>query len=175
MSTASSRPWSCGTVAEHWLFAALYDRMTGPLEQGVPGERRAALLADLGGEILDVGAGTGANLPHFRAASLVVAAEPDAAMRRRLAAKLAGAPVPAELTGDVNAGMIPRAAPAAGPTTCWHAPADLASAGRPSSPRRCEESRGVAAGQLGRVAEALRHGQRARARSAPRPPAKNAS
>ena len=101
MSTASSRPRSSGAVAEHRLFAALYDRMTGPLEQGVLAQRRAGLLADLGGQVLDVGAGTGANLPHFRAASLVVAAEPDAAMRRRLAAKLAGAPVPAELTGDV--------------------------------------------------------------------------
>jgi ubiquinone/menaquinone biosynthesis C-methylase UbiE len=100
VSTASSRPRSCGTVAEHRLFAALYDRMTGPLEQGVLAQRRAGLLADLGGQVLDVGAGTGANLPHFRAASLVVAAEPDPAMRRRLAAKLAGAPVPAELTGD---------------------------------------------------------------------------
>ena len=100
MSIASSRPRSCGTVAEHRLFAALYDRMTGPLEQGVLAQRRAGLLADLGGQVLDVGAGTGANLPHFRVASLVVAAEPDPAMRRRLAAKLAGAPVSAELTGD---------------------------------------------------------------------------
>ena len=100
MSTASSRPRSSGAVAEHRLFAALYDRMTGPLEQGVLAQRRAGLLADLGGQVLDVGAGTGANLPHFRAASLVVAAEPDPAMCRRLAAKLVGAPVPAELTGD---------------------------------------------------------------------------
>jgi predicted RNA methylase len=66
------------------LFATLYDRMTGPLEQAVLGERRADLLADLGGEVLDVGAGTGANLQHFRSASRVVAAEPDPAMRRRL-------------------------------------------------------------------------------------------
>ena len=51
--------------------------------------------------MLDVGAGTGANLPHLRSASRVVAAEPDPAMRRRMAAKLAGAPVPAEITGDV--------------------------------------------------------------------------
>jgi ubiquinone/menaquinone biosynthesis C-methylase UbiE len=100
VSAAPSRPRSGGTVAQRRLFAALYDRMTGPLEQGVLGERRAGLLADLGGEVLDVGAGTGANLPHFRAASRVVAAEPDPAMRRRLAAKLAGATVPAELTGD---------------------------------------------------------------------------
>jgi ubiquinone/menaquinone biosynthesis C-methylase UbiE len=77
-------------AAEHRVFAALYDRMTGPLEQGVLGERRAGLLADLAGEVLDVGAGTGANLPYLRSASRVVAAEPDPAMRRRIAAKLAG-------------------------------------------------------------------------------------
>src|SRR5262249_5899302 len=60
---------------EHRAFAALYDRMTGPLEQAVLGERRAGLLADLTGEVLDVGAGTGANLPYLRSASRVVAAE----------------------------------------------------------------------------------------------------
>src|SRR5262249_12989329 len=84
---------------EHRAFAVLSDRMTGPLEQAVLGERRAGLLADLTGEVLDVGAGTGANLPYLRSASRVVAAEPDPAMRRRIAAKLADAPVPAELTG----------------------------------------------------------------------------
>lgn len=41
MSAASSRPRSPGAVAEHRLFAALCDRMTGPLEQGMLGERRA--------------------------------------------------------------------------------------------------------------------------------------
>jgi ubiquinone/menaquinone biosynthesis C-methylase UbiE len=48
--------------------------------------------------VLDVGAGTGANLPHLRTASRVVAAEPDPAMRKRMAAKLAAASAPAELT-----------------------------------------------------------------------------
>ena len=86
---------------EHRVFAALYYRMTAPLEQRVLGERRAGLLADLTGTVLDVGAETGANLPHLRSASRVVAAEPDPAMRRRMAAKLAGAPVPAEITSAV--------------------------------------------------------------------------
>jgi ubiquinone/menaquinone biosynthesis C-methylase UbiE len=86
---------------EHRAFAALYDRMTGPLEHGVLAERRTGLLADLAGEVLDVGAGTGANLPYLRSASRVVAAEPDPAMRRRMAARLAGVPVRAEITGDV--------------------------------------------------------------------------
>ncbi|HLI42000.1 MAG TPA: class I SAM-dependent methyltransferase, partial [Streptosporangiaceae bacterium] len=84
----------------HRVFAALYDRMNAALERAVLAERRAGLLADLGGRVLDVGAGTGANLPYLRSADRVVAAEPDPAMRRRMAAKVAGAPVPVELTGD---------------------------------------------------------------------------
>jgi len=67
----------------------------------VLGARRARLLADLAGQVLDGGAGTGANLPYLHSASGVVAAEPDPAMRRQIAANLAGAPVPAEITGDV--------------------------------------------------------------------------
>src|SRR5262249_56249278 len=81
-------------------WAALGDGVTGARERGVRGERRGALLGDLPGEVLDGGAGPGANLPYLRGASRVVAAEPDPAMRRRMAAKLAGAPVPAEITGD---------------------------------------------------------------------------
>jgi hypothetical protein len=33
----------------HRIYAALYDRMTGPLERGVLGTRRSGLLADLPG------------------------------------------------------------------------------------------------------------------------------
>src|SRR6059058_3445683 len=36
----------------HRVYAALYDWMTGPLEQGGLGTRRSGLLADLPGEIL---------------------------------------------------------------------------------------------------------------------------
>jgi len=74
--------------------------MTRSLERAVLGERRARLLDGLDGQVLDVGAGTGANLPYLRQASRVVAAEPDAAMRRRLAARLAQAAVPVELSSD---------------------------------------------------------------------------
>ena len=77
MSAASSRPQSRGRTAEHRPFAAFYDRMTGLLEHAVLAERRAGLLTDLGGEVRDVGAGTGADLPHLPSASCVVAAEPD--------------------------------------------------------------------------------------------------
>jgi ubiquinone/menaquinone biosynthesis C-methylase UbiE len=98
----------------HRLFAAGYDRMTRSLEQAWLGERRARLLGDLTGDVLDVGAGTGANLPYLRRAARVVAAEPDPAMRRRLKAKLEGATagepaeaqVPVEVT-DAAAESLP--------------------------------------------------------------------
>jgi ubiquinone/menaquinone biosynthesis C-methylase UbiE len=82
----------------HRLFAALYDRQLAPLERGWLGRRRAALVGDLGGRVIEVGAGTGASLAHYRRAATVVACEPDPAMRTRLAAKLAGAPVPVEVS-----------------------------------------------------------------------------
>jgi ubiquinone/menaquinone biosynthesis C-methylase UbiE len=83
---------------EHRLFAALYDRMTAPLERDVLSPRRASLLGELRGQVLDIGAGTGANLPHLRRATGLVAAEPDPAMRKRLARKLPDAPLPVELS-----------------------------------------------------------------------------
>ena len=83
----------------HWVFATAYDPLTQALERAVLGEHRP-LLASLDGQVLDVGAGTGANLPYLRRASRVVVAEPDAAMRRRLAARLAQAAVPVELSSD---------------------------------------------------------------------------
>jgi ubiquinone/menaquinone biosynthesis C-methylase UbiE len=85
---------------EHRVWAALYDPLTGPLERAILAERRARLLAPLDGRVLDVGAGTGADLPYLQRASRVVAAEPDLAMRRRLAARLARVTVPTELTSD---------------------------------------------------------------------------
>jgi ubiquinone/menaquinone biosynthesis C-methylase UbiE len=90
----------------HWLTAAGYDRMMLPLERRVLAERRPRLLAGLSGEVLEIGAGTGVNLPHYRAASRVVAAEPDPAMRARLARRVADAPVPVEVA-DVSAESLP--------------------------------------------------------------------
>lgn len=84
----------------HWLFAAWYDRLNRQLERDILGPRRAQLLAGLDGEVLDVGAGTGVNLPYFEKASRVVVAEPDPAMRRRLTAKLGTARVPVQVTAD---------------------------------------------------------------------------
>lgn len=82
----------------HPIYASLYDRMSGAAERAVFAPLRARLLAGLSGTVIDVGAGTGANLPHFRAAGRVHAVEPDPAMRSRLTAKLDRARVPVEVT-----------------------------------------------------------------------------
>lgn len=90
----------------HRVFAAVYDRMSQPLERKLLGPRRQELLAGLTGDVLEVGAGTGANLPHYRRAIRVVLTEPDPAMRKRLAARLGEAEVPVELA-DASAESLP--------------------------------------------------------------------
>lgn len=90
----------------HRVFAAFYDRLVAPMERTVLGPIRSDLVAHLTGTVLDVGAGTGANLRYFRDAATVVAAEPDPAMRRRLTARLHEATVPVELS-DAGAEDLP--------------------------------------------------------------------
>lgn len=72
----------------HRLFAALYDRMGAAMERSWMGERRARLLSGAKGEVLEIGGGTGANLPHYRDVRRLVIVEPDPFMRRRLRPKL---------------------------------------------------------------------------------------
>jgi ubiquinone/menaquinone biosynthesis C-methylase UbiE len=53
------------------------------------------------GEVLEIGAGTGKNLPLYRAAERVVALEPDSAMRARAQDAVLEARVPVEVVeGD---------------------------------------------------------------------------
>lgn len=67
------------------LFALTYDRQVAKVEQAGLGELRQTLLADASGRVLEVGGGTGANLPFYGpdVASLTVT-EPEPAMLRRL-------------------------------------------------------------------------------------------
>jgi ubiquinone/menaquinone biosynthesis C-methylase UbiE len=72
------------------LFAALYDRMGEGIERAGVRDARRALLRDAQGSVLEVGAGTGANLEHYPAAlDRLVLAEPDRHMARRLADRVA--------------------------------------------------------------------------------------
>jgi ubiquinone/menaquinone biosynthesis C-methylase UbiE len=87
--------------------AAMYDRVNAKTEALCLGAWRDDLLAGLTGEVLEIGAGTGANLTHYPATiERLVLIEPDRHMRAKLEPKLAaaGLPFPVEL---VDAGVDP--------------------------------------------------------------------
>jgi SAM-dependent methyltransferase len=96
-------------MADHPLFAAVYDGVMARAESGWLGRLRAGVVGRARGRVLDVGAGTGANLAHVPAGvESVVLSEPDGAMRRRLERRVgeargAGPQVPVE----VVAGSVP--------------------------------------------------------------------
>lgn len=82
----------------HRVFAAFYDRLNAGAERAWLGRRRADLLARASGEVLEIGAGTGANLARYPDVGRVVATEPDPAMRARLRSRLDRATVPVEVS-----------------------------------------------------------------------------
>ena len=93
-------------MREHRVFAALYDLLGRRAERGPLGARRRELLREASGRVLELGAGTGANLPHYPALERLTMTEPDGAMRRRLAPRAAGAPFPVDLL-DAPAEALP--------------------------------------------------------------------
>lgn len=77
------------------IFAALYDRMMGEAEKAGLSAHREALLARAEGRVLEIGGGTGANLPFYRSAvAELVVTEPEEPMIRRLQPKLHGYRIP---------------------------------------------------------------------------------
>lgn len=72
------------------LAAAAYDVLTAPLEGSTLGAARRRLLAGAGGRVLEVGAGTGANLRWYPSdVDHVDLCEPNRHMRRRLERRVA--------------------------------------------------------------------------------------
>ena len=71
------------------FMAAIYDRFMRDSERACLVAWRAELLAGVAGDVLEIGAGTGASLPHYGpAVTRLVLAEPDPHMRRKLEARL---------------------------------------------------------------------------------------
>ena len=71
------------------VFAAVYDRLTRPSEDACLRHWRAELLRDVRGRVLEVGAGTGMNVPYYsREVRDLVLSEPDPHMQRRLARRV---------------------------------------------------------------------------------------
>ena len=80
-----------------WLMAAVYERSCMAAEKAGLSGWRARLLSALEGSVLEVGTGTGLNLPHYpKAVTRLVLSEPDKHMRSALKRKRG-----AQLVGEV--------------------------------------------------------------------------
>lgn len=88
MSTATSQITTEASPAER-LSAAIYEPFLAFGERRGMRRRRAELLAGVSGRVLEIGAGTGLNLPHYPADAELVLTEPVAGMRDRLAERAA--------------------------------------------------------------------------------------
>jgi SAM-dependent methyltransferase len=97
-------------MAEHRIFAAIYDRLLAESEREGLAELRADLLSGATGRTLELGGGTGANLAYYPpAVTELVLTEPDPHMAKRLRARLAAEP-PGTATvevADVPAESLP--------------------------------------------------------------------
>ena len=85
-------------------WVALFDRAAAMADRGGDFRLRHRLVAPARGRVLEVGAGTGRNLPLYRDADEVVALEPDRYSRGYAEARAPLAPVPVTLIdGDAQA------------------------------------------------------------------------
>jgi ubiquinone/menaquinone biosynthesis C-methylase UbiE len=67
----------------HKWFAVIYDRMLASEEKRFLGAVREEMLRDVTGEVLEIGAGTGANFKYYPASAKVTAIEPDPFMLKK--------------------------------------------------------------------------------------------
>jgi ubiquinone/menaquinone biosynthesis C-methylase UbiE len=74
---------SLDRVYGHRWFAALYDPLTCWPERKIFAPLRTSLVGEVSGRVLEIGAGTGANFPHYQPGQTIVTTEPDQFMLRR--------------------------------------------------------------------------------------------
>jgi ubiquinone/menaquinone biosynthesis C-methylase UbiE len=81
------------------IFAAGYDRVMASTEQAGLAKRRRDLLARVHGAVVEIGAGTGANLAAYPLGALteLVLVEPEEPMAKRLEQRLRGVVAPARV------------------------------------------------------------------------------
>jgi SAM-dependent methyltransferase len=98
--------WGMASV-KNPLFARYFARYGARNEERGNRELRRELVAGLTGRVMEVGAGTGLNFPHYPASVVeVVAVEPEPYLRERTIEAAAAAPVPIRVV-DGTAGELP--------------------------------------------------------------------
>src|SRR5689334_22763281 len=89
------------------FYAATYDLISGPAERAGLRQQRHDLLAQATGATIEIGAGTGLNLPHYPASvTRLTAVEPDPHMARRLRRRAARSGREVEII-SATAGQLP--------------------------------------------------------------------
>jgi ubiquinone/menaquinone biosynthesis C-methylase UbiE len=89
----------------HPIFARLYARLSAAAERQAQAEHRDRALTGLQGRVIELGAGTGLNFPHYPlAVGEVSAVEPESYLRKQTQRAAASAPVPIRvINGHANA------------------------------------------------------------------------
>jgi ubiquinone/menaquinone biosynthesis C-methylase UbiE len=97
------------TARRHPIFARLYPRMSQAMDEGGMADHRHALLADLAGAVIEIGAGDGKNFRHYpQAVTRLLAIEPEPWLRRLAGAAAPQSQIPVDVTNGV-AGRLPAA------------------------------------------------------------------
>ncbi|MFF7244633.1 class I SAM-dependent methyltransferase [Embleya sp. NPDC008237] len=100
-------PRSQARAVRRPVFARFYANVAGPgLEKAGVGEHRSRLLRGLAGEVLEIGAGHGANFAHYpTSVARVVAVEPEPRLRALAVEAARGAPVPVDVRDGLADGL----------------------------------------------------------------------
>jgi ubiquinone/menaquinone biosynthesis C-methylase UbiE len=94
-------------VARRWLnFPNFYDVFMFPFEWAGNRRRRHGLVAQAAGRTLEIGVGTGLNLPFYRDATSIVGIDPQTSKLERAAARARRAPCPVRLV-EASAEALP--------------------------------------------------------------------
>jgi ubiquinone/menaquinone biosynthesis C-methylase UbiE len=100
--TANAGPARRPVRVSHPVFARIFPRLSQAVEAGGMAALRQTLLAGLTGQVIDIGAGTGASFSHYpHAVDQVVAVEPEPRLRQIAADAARTALVPVTVTGGL--------------------------------------------------------------------------
>jgi ubiquinone/menaquinone biosynthesis C-methylase UbiE len=84
-------------MERHPIFAAIYDPMMAVVDRLVAAERRRRVAREARGRVLEIGIGTGLNVPLYRDADALFGLDPDPDMLRRAKPRAAAADRPVHL------------------------------------------------------------------------------